>query len=123
MLLPANHPDGCEAKIMPGRGSGTDVVRISAAEGEQSFMALFFRGCQVVLELAPFISGDIWVDQIIAFEEQPQTRAGEPVVPQLLQRRRQPQGKRPGRCYGVAHATTLPGMSHPGPTRRRRTGA
>jgi hypothetical protein len=108
MFLPANHPDGCEAKRVPGRGGGADVVRISAAEREQSLMALLLRGSEVVLELAPFISGDIRVDQIITFEEQPQTRAGQSAVPQLLQRRRQPQRNRPGRCYDVAHATTLP---------------
>jgi hypothetical protein len=32
MLLPANHPNSREPKIVPGRGSSADVIRISAAK-------------------------------------------------------------------------------------------
>ncbi len=50
MLLPANHANGCEAKVVSRSGGSADVIRISTTKREKDLMALLPRDLKIVLK-------------------------------------------------------------------------
>jgi hypothetical protein len=86
VLFPADHPDGGEAEVVPGRGDGPDVVGVRAAEGQERVVTLLFSGGEVVLQLAPLVARDVGVDEVVALEVEPDSGGRQPLIDQLRQR-------------------------------------
>src|SRR5689334_12862778 len=69
VFLAANHTDGSELPVVADGGSSADVVRIGTAERQQRVVSEQSRRRDVVLQLAPLVSWDLRIDEVVTFQE------------------------------------------------------
>jgi len=67
--------DGIDAEMFAGRSGGVDVVRPCASEGHQGADIVSQHVFDIVFQLAPFITAELRMDQIVALDQQAYARA------------------------------------------------
>ena len=71
MLFTANDADGMETEVFPRCGGSVDMVGPGAAKSEQGFDVMLSGTYQVVFQLAPLVATEQRVDQVVAFDVEP----------------------------------------------------
>lgn len=93
MFLAPDDTYGRESKIMTSRRSRSYVVRVCATERQKCRVPLI-AGCQhIVVKLAPFITRDLRMNEIITLEIQVHPAGRKTLITKLLNRRRQARSK------------------------------
>ena len=71
MLFTADDTDSIEAEMFPRCCGSMDMVRPGAAKGEQGIDVLLSGTDQVVFQLAPLVTAEQRVDQVVTFDVEP----------------------------------------------------